>query len=66
MEEKELEELEKWEERERQIKKEHGLVWFYNSKGRIGKCPKLQEQLEEPYKIVKYLNNLVFRIKRGQ
>ena len=40
-------------------------VWFYNPKRRKGKCPKLQRDWEGPYEVIKCLNDVVFRIRKG-
>uniref|UniRef100_A0A2C9LGT8 Integrase p58-like C-terminal domain-containing protein n=1 Tax=Biomphalaria glabrata TaxID=6526 RepID=A0A2C9LGT8_BIOGL len=44
---------------------EHDLVWLYNTKRRKGRSPKLQKNWEGPYRIVKRINDVVYRIQRG-
>jgi len=39
------------------------LVWFYNPRRLKGRCPKLQTNWEGPYRIVKKLNDVVYRIQ---
>ncbi|GBM54890.1 hypothetical protein AVEN_158322-1 [Araneus ventricosus] len=41
--------------------KEGDLVWMYNPKRRRGPSPKLQQNWEGPYTIVKKLNDIVYR-----
>ncbi|GBN83554.1 hypothetical protein AVEN_153952-1 [Araneus ventricosus] len=45
--------------------KEGDLVWMYNPKRRRGLSPKLQQNWEGPYTVVKKLNNIVYRIQRS-
>ncbi|GBO11422.1 hypothetical protein AVEN_160862-1 [Araneus ventricosus] len=45
--------------------KDGDLVWMYNPKRRRGMCPKLQENWEGPYSIVKELNDVVYRVQRS-
>ncbi|KAG5888710.1 hypothetical protein JTB14_035775 [Gonioctena quinquepunctata] len=40
------------------------LVWLYNPKRRRGLSPKLRNSWEGPYKIVKRINDLVYRIHK--
>ncbi|KAJ8952330.1 hypothetical protein NQ318_017224 [Aromia moschata] len=40
-------------------------VWFYNPARKKGKCTKLQKSWEGPYKVIKRLNDGVYRIQRG-
>ncbi|UYV72285.1 K02A2.6-like, partial [Cordylochernes scorpioides] len=44
---------------------EGGLVWLYNPKRKKGLSPKLQKSWEGPFRIVKKLNDVVFRIQRS-
>ncbi|UYV77521.1 K02A2.6-like, partial [Cordylochernes scorpioides] len=44
---------------------EGGLVWLYNPKMKKGLSPKLQKSWEGPFRIVKKLNDVVFRIQRS-
>ncbi|GBM66143.1 hypothetical protein AVEN_68273-1 [Araneus ventricosus] len=46
--------------------KEGDLVWMYNPKRWRGLSPKLQQNWEGPYTIVKKLNDVVYRVKRSQ
>ncbi|GBM87176.1 hypothetical protein AVEN_78691-1 [Araneus ventricosus] len=39
-------------------------VWMYNPKRRRGLSPKLQQNWEGPYTIVKKLNDVIFRVQR--
>ncbi|GBM48452.1 Transposon Ty3-I Gag-Pol polyprotein [Araneus ventricosus] len=45
--------------------KEGDLVWMYNPKRRRGLSPKLQQNWEGPYTIVKKLNDVVYRVQRS-
>ncbi|GBM16748.1 hypothetical protein AVEN_9347-1 [Araneus ventricosus] len=45
--------------------KEGDLVWMYNPKRRRGPSPKLQQNWEGPYTVVKKLNNVVYRVQRS-
>ncbi|GBN13885.1 hypothetical protein AVEN_255540-1 [Araneus ventricosus] len=45
--------------------KEEDLVWMYNPKRRRGLSPKLQQNWEGLYTIVKKLNNVVYRVQRS-
>ncbi|GBM70035.1 Retrovirus-related Pol polyprotein from transposon 412 [Araneus ventricosus] len=45
--------------------KEGHLVWMYNPKRRRGLSPKLQQNWEGPYTVVKKLNNVVYRVQRS-
>ncbi|GBO01593.1 hypothetical protein AVEN_157294-1 [Araneus ventricosus] len=45
--------------------KEGDLVWTYNPKRWRGLSPKLQQNWEEPYTIVKKLNDVVHRVQRS-
>ncbi|GBN80548.1 Retrovirus-related Pol polyprotein from transposon 412 [Araneus ventricosus] len=45
--------------------KEGDQVWMYNSKRRRGLSPKLQQNSEGPYTIVKKLNDVVNRVQRS-
>ncbi|GBM30912.1 hypothetical protein AVEN_9796-1 [Araneus ventricosus] len=45
--------------------KDGDLVWMYNPKGRRGLSPKLQQNWEEPYTVVKKLNDVVYRVQRS-
>jgi hypothetical protein len=45
--------------------KEGDLVWLYNPQRKKGFSPKLQRHWEGPYKIVKRVNDVVYRIQRG-
>lgn len=40
-------------------------VWLYNPKRRKSRCPKLQQNWEGPYKVVTRINDVVYRIQRG-
>ncbi|GBL91130.1 hypothetical protein AVEN_184490-1 [Araneus ventricosus] len=42
--------------------KEGDLVWMYNPKQRRGPSPKLQQNWEGPYTVVKKLNDVVYRV----
>ncbi|GBM71640.1 hypothetical protein AVEN_269192-1 [Araneus ventricosus] len=44
--------------------KEGDLVWMYNPKQRRGLSPKLQQNWEGPYTVVKKLNDVVYRVQR--
>ncbi|UYV84725.1 K02A2.6-like [Cordylochernes scorpioides] len=44
---------------------EGGQVWLYNPKKKKGLSPKLQKSWEGPFRIVKKLNDVVFRIQRS-
>ncbi|GBM27384.1 hypothetical protein AVEN_250418-1 [Araneus ventricosus] len=44
--------------------KEGDLVWMYNPKRRRGLSPKLQQNWEGPYTVVKKLNDVVYRVQR--
>ncbi|GBN83810.1 hypothetical protein AVEN_14630-1 [Araneus ventricosus] len=41
--------------------KEGDIVWMYNPKRRRGLSPKLQQNCEGPYTVVKKLNDVVYR-----
>ncbi|GBO21742.1 hypothetical protein AVEN_13865-1 [Araneus ventricosus] len=45
--------------------KEGDLVWIYNPKRRRGLSPKLQQNCEGPYTVVKKLNVVVYRVQRS-
>ncbi|GBL73296.1 hypothetical protein AVEN_175240-1 [Araneus ventricosus] len=45
--------------------KEGDLVWMYNPKRRRGLSPKLQQNWEGPYTVVKKLNDAVYRAQRS-
>lgn len=45
--------------------KEGDLVWLYNPKRRKGKSPKLQQSWEGPYKVIKQINDVVYRIQQS-
>ncbi|GBM37785.1 hypothetical protein AVEN_25895-1 [Araneus ventricosus] len=45
--------------------KEGYLVWMYNPKRRKGLSPKLQQNWEGPYTVVKKLNDVVYRVQRS-
>ncbi|GBM31667.1 hypothetical protein AVEN_198936-1 [Araneus ventricosus] len=45
--------------------KEGDLVWMYNPKRRRGLSPKLQQNWEGPYTVVKKLNDVVYRVQRS-
>ncbi|GBM62523.1 hypothetical protein AVEN_157720-1 [Araneus ventricosus] len=45
--------------------KEGDLVRIYNPKRRRGPSPKLQQNWEGPYTVVKRLNNIVYRVQRS-
>ncbi|GBO10562.1 hypothetical protein AVEN_49264-1 [Araneus ventricosus] len=45
--------------------KEGVLVWMYNPKRRRGLSPKLQQNWEGPYTVVKKLNDVVYRVQRS-
>ncbi|GBO23810.1 hypothetical protein AVEN_67342-1 [Araneus ventricosus] len=45
--------------------KEGDLVWMYNPKRRRGLSPKLQQNWERPYTVVKKLNDVVYRVQRS-
>lgn len=40
-------------------------VWFYNSRRKTGKVPKLQSNWEGLYRIIKKLNDIVFCIQKS-
>ena len=42
------------------------LVLLYNPRRRKGLCPKLQTNWEGPYKVIKRINDVVYRIQRGR
>ncbi|UYV78164.1 hypothetical protein LAZ67_16000346 [Cordylochernes scorpioides] len=44
--------------------KEGEMVWLHNPQRKRGLSPKLQYQWEGPYKIIKCLNDVIFRIKK--
>ncbi|GBN23169.1 hypothetical protein AVEN_217546-1 [Araneus ventricosus] len=44
---------------------EGDLVWMYNPKQRRGLSPKLQQNWERPYTVVKKLNDVVYRVQRS-
>ena len=46
--------------------KEGDKVWLYNPHRRRGRSPKLQRNWEGPYEVKKCLNDVVYRIQRGQ
>jgi len=41
------------------------MVWFYNPRRKKGRAPKLQSSWEDPYFIVRKLNNVVYCICRS-
>ncbi|GBO12711.1 hypothetical protein AVEN_10704-1 [Araneus ventricosus] len=45
--------------------KEGDLVWMYNPKRRRGLSPKLQQNWEGSYTVVKKLNDVVYRVQRS-
>ncbi|GBN14851.1 hypothetical protein AVEN_165667-1 [Araneus ventricosus] len=45
--------------------KEGDQVWLYNPKRRRGLSPKLQQNWEGPYTIVKKLNDVIYRVQRS-
>ncbi|GBM91463.1 hypothetical protein AVEN_52163-1 [Araneus ventricosus] len=45
--------------------KEGDLVWMHNPKRRRGLSPKLQQNWEGPYTVVKKLNDVVYRVQRS-
>ncbi|GBM08235.1 hypothetical protein AVEN_239996-1 [Araneus ventricosus] len=45
--------------------KEGDLVWMYNPKRRRGLSPKLQQNREGPYTVVKKLNDVAYRVQRS-
>ncbi|GBO20555.1 hypothetical protein AVEN_30293-1 [Araneus ventricosus] len=45
--------------------KEGDLVWMYNPKRWRDLTPKLQQNWEGPYTVVKKLNDVVYRVKRS-
>ncbi|GBN52972.1 hypothetical protein AVEN_47392-1 [Araneus ventricosus] len=45
--------------------KEGDLIWMYNPKRRRGLSPKLQQNWEGPYTIVKKLNDVIYRVQRS-
>ncbi|GBN76169.1 hypothetical protein AVEN_195919-1 [Araneus ventricosus] len=45
--------------------KEGDQVWMYNPKRWRGLCPKLQQNWEGPYTIVKKLNDVIYRVQRS-
>ncbi|UYV63495.1 K02A2.6-like [Cordylochernes scorpioides] len=44
--------------------KEGEMVWLYNPQRKKGLSPKLQYQWEGPYKIIKCLNDVIYRIQK--
>ncbi|GBN46038.1 hypothetical protein AVEN_86405-1 [Araneus ventricosus] len=44
---------------------EGDLVWMYNPKRRRGLSPKLQQNWEGPYTVVKKLNDVIYRVQRS-
>ncbi|UYV64133.1 hypothetical protein LAZ67_2006659 [Cordylochernes scorpioides] len=40
------------------------MVWLHNPQRKRGLSPKLQYQWEGPYKIIKCLNDVIFRIQK--
>ncbi|GBN08841.1 hypothetical protein AVEN_267221-1 [Araneus ventricosus] len=44
--------------------KEGDQVWMYNPKRRRSLSPKWQQNWEEPYTIVKKLNDVIYRVQR--
>ncbi|GBN69452.1 hypothetical protein AVEN_138121-1 [Araneus ventricosus] len=45
--------------------KEGDLVWMYNLKRRRGLSPKLQQNWEGPYTVVKKLNDVIYSVQRS-
>ncbi|GBN85257.1 hypothetical protein AVEN_41122-1 [Araneus ventricosus] len=45
--------------------KEGDLVWMYNPERRRGLSPKLQQNWEGPYTVVKKLNDVVYRVQKS-
>ncbi|GBM89897.1 hypothetical protein AVEN_172172-1 [Araneus ventricosus] len=45
--------------------KEGDQVWMYNPKRRRGLSPKLEQNWEGPYTIVKKLNDVIYRVQRS-
>ncbi|GBM00287.1 Retrovirus-related Pol polyprotein from transposon 297 [Araneus ventricosus] len=45
--------------------KEGDLVWMYNPKRRRGPSPKLQQNWEGPYTVVKKMTDVVYRVQRS-
>ncbi|GBM74618.1 hypothetical protein AVEN_47373-1, partial [Araneus ventricosus] len=45
--------------------KEGDQVWMYNPKRWRGLSPKLQQNWEGPYTIVKKLNDVIYRVQRS-
>ncbi|GBL83033.1 hypothetical protein AVEN_165268-1 [Araneus ventricosus] len=45
--------------------KEGDQVWMYNPKRQRGLSPKLQQNWEGPYTIVKKLNDVIYRVQRS-
>ncbi|GBM06878.1 hypothetical protein AVEN_269004-1 [Araneus ventricosus] len=45
--------------------KEGDQVWMYTPKRRRGLSPKLQQNWEGPYTIVKKLNDVIYRVQRS-
>ncbi|GBM78978.1 hypothetical protein AVEN_29509-1 [Araneus ventricosus] len=45
--------------------KEGDQVWMHKTKRRRGLSPKLQQNLEGPYTIVKKLNDVIYRVQRS-
>lgn len=43
---------------------EGNLVWLYNPKRRVGRCPKLQRNWEGPYVITKQISDVVYTIQK--
>ncbi|UYV60362.1 hypothetical protein LAZ67_1000951 [Cordylochernes scorpioides] len=46
--------------------KEGEMVWLHNPQRKKGLSPKLQYQWEGPYKIIKCLNDVIYRIQKTQ
>ena len=44
---------------------EGDLVWLYNPRRRRGRSPKLQQDWEGPYSVIKRINDVVYRIQKG-
>ena len=44
---------------------EGNLVWLYNPQRKKGKSPKLMPSWEGPYKVIKRINDVVYRIQRS-
>ena len=45
--------------------KEGDQVWFYNSQRKKGRSPKLQRDWEGPYRVIKKINDVVYRVQKG-